>query len=96
MSSNNNCIAQYDCDKLPWYKRDGLMTYIDKLKCDRFLENPNQHSQQTRIINFDIILKEARGEKISSKDLKAYQTVYHNRVKKYSKREQDNFFICCL
>ena len=25
---------------LPWYDRDGLMSYIDSLMCDEFLKSP--------------------------------------------------------
>ena len=42
MSSKNKYIPEYVTDNLPWYERDDLMPYIDKLKCDRFLKNPNE------------------------------------------------------
>lgn len=49
--------------------------------------------KQTHIINVDKIHKKARSEKISGKDLKASQTVQHDRVKQYPKKEQDNFLF---
>ena len=49
--------------------------------------------KQTHIINFDKTHKEPRGEKISGEDLKGCQTVQHDRVKQYPKKEQDNFLI---
>ena len=42
MSSKNKSITEFVTDNLPWYESDNLMTYIDKLKGDRFLKNPNE------------------------------------------------------
>ena len=70
MSAQNNYVAEYVPDNWSWYERDGLLTYIDKFKCDRFLEKSRTHFQETPIINFDIIHRQAGGEKNCDKDLK--------------------------
>ena len=28
---------------LPWYERDGLMSYIDSLNCQEFLKDTDEH-----------------------------------------------------
>ena len=42
-------------------------------------------------MNFDIIYKSIRGERIPENDFKNYQTIKMDRVKKYPKKEQTNF-----
>lgn len=43
MSSKNKSIPEFVTDNLLWYEsHDLMMTYIDKLKGDRFLKNPNE------------------------------------------------------
>lgn len=42
MSSKNKSIPEFVTDNLLWYESHDLMTYIDKLKGDRFLKNPNE------------------------------------------------------
>ena len=42
----NNYIPKYVPNNFPWYERDGLLTYIDKLECDEFLEDPHKHFKE--------------------------------------------------
>lgn len=49
----NNYIPEYVFDNLQWYQRDGLMTYIDKLKYDNFIRD--EHFKITKVVNFDMI-----------------------------------------
>ena len=44
-----------------------------------------------KIVNFDIIFKSIRGEKISEADLINCQTVKYERVKKYPQRDKNGF-----
>ena len=44
-----------------------------------------------KIVNFDIIYKFIRGEKISEADLKNYQTAKYERVSKYPQKDKNNF-----
>ena len=89
--ATNNYVPEFSTDNLPWYERDGLMTYIDKIKCDEFLEDPGKHFKEKEIVNFDVIHKSVRGEKVPESDFKKYQTVQDNRVKQYSQEHRDNF-----
>ena len=63
----NNYVPEYVPDNLKWCDRDGLMIYIDKLKYDNFIKNTDEHFEKTAVINFDIIRRQVRGEKIDEK-----------------------------
>lgn len=39
---------------LPWFERD-LMAYIDHLKCQESIKDPNDYFDRAKIMNFDII-----------------------------------------
>ena len=39
----NKYVPPYQSNTISWYERDGLMTYIDALKCKKFLENTDKH-----------------------------------------------------
>ena len=77
MVAQNNYIPEYIPRNLKWYERDGLLTYIDKLKCnpDKHLEDPDKRFKETKIINFETIHKQARSEKISDKNFLKNQTI---------------------
>ena len=77
MAAQNNYIPEYIPRNLKWYERDGLLTYIDKLKCnpDKHLEDPDKRFKETKIINFETIHKQARSEKISDKNFLKNQTI---------------------
>ena len=73
---------------LPWYERDGLMTY-DRGKCQDFLRDTKRHFNETKIVNFDIIHKKCRGEVVPDELLKYYQTVNQTRVSEYPSDDQE-------
>ena len=73
--ASNNYITEYVPSDLPWYERYGLMTWYDQRKCEEFLRDPKSHFKNTNIVNFDIIQKQAAGEKIPDETFKNYQTV---------------------
>ena len=54
MARQNNCIPEYVPEDLPWYKRNGLMTYLDQAKCRDLLRDLKGHFKNTKITNFDI------------------------------------------
>ena len=68
-----------------------LDRWLDRVKCDKFLEDSNKHFREKKIVNFDFIYKFIRGEKIPEDDLKKYQTIQNSRVKQYPQKDQDNF-----
>ena len=87
----NNYIPKYIPDDLPWYERNGLMTRLDKIKCDEFLEDPGKHLRGNLNLNFDMIYTSIRGEKIPEADLKNYHIVKYELVSKYPQKDKNNF-----
>ena len=75
MNLANNYIPPFVPQNLKWYERDGLMTWYDQSKCIEFLQDLDNHFENTKIINFDIINKKARGKEIPQSTLKNYQTI---------------------
>lgn len=88
---SNNYIPEYVPPNLPWYKRDGLMTWYDQVKSGDFLKNSKQHFGDTKMINFDIIRREGIDEKVPDGVVKKYETVQDSRVYQYPKKDHDNF-----
>ena len=91
MACQNNYIPEYVTENLSWYERDGIVTYINQAKCRDFLRDLDSHFKKTKIVNFDIIYRQARGEKVPEELLKQYQTV-QNKILKNIK----NFFGFCI
>ena len=85
--------SNYVVPDLPWYERDGLMTWYNQAKSQEFLRNSKEHFNKTKIINFDIIHRLARGEKIPDDVLKKYQTIQDSRVSQYPKRAGIFFYL---
>ena len=94
--TTNNYIPESTPSNLPWYEIDGLITWLDKVKCDEFLEDFNKHFRKKKIVNFYIIYKSNRGEKIPEGDLKKYQTVQNNRVKQYPQKDKDKLLFAAF
>ena len=69
--------------ELPWYVRDGLLSYIDALKCEEFLKDTDSHFKTAQVENFDIIHHECRGDPLQG-SYKEYQTVNKKNMDKYS------------
>ena len=60
------------------------MTYIDALKCKRFLENIDKHFENVEIVNFDLIHHRCRGNSLVN-FAKYYKTVKNG----YSIKDQN-------
>lgn len=58
----NSYIPIYASSNLKWYERDGLLTYINQLKYNELIENSDKHFRIAKVINFEIIHKECRGQ----------------------------------
>ena len=61
------------------------------MKCEDFLKNSKQHFEDTKIINFNIIRREARDEKVPDGVLKKYHTLQDSRDSQYPKKGRYNF-----
>lgn len=82
----NNYITEYVPSNLPWDERDGLMTYIDQLEYQEFIEDTDKHFKYARIVNFDIIRKEVAQTKLP-KETEKYQTIDNSRLGKYPQKK---------
>ena len=82
----NKYIPEAVPSNLKWCERDGLLTYIDQRKYERFNSDPDKYLEKAQVINFDIIHNRCRGDYQTYSD-KHYQTVVLSDSNKYvSKR----------
>ena len=79
-------IFAMDYHKLPWYERD-LMAYFDHLDYKEMSDNPTKYFHDKKVINFDIIHHECRGDKLSN-SYKHYKTVKANDLKNYPDKDK--------
>ena len=82
MNYSNSYIPKYT----PPEERS-FLTYLDDKKYEQFMENPNKSFKKTKIVNFDIIHPECRGDALD-KPLEYYQTVFENNFKKHLKEDK--------
>lgn len=73
-----------------WYERDGILTWYDQMKYERFLQDVNNHFANIKIVNFEIINKWIKGEEVSEWTLRNYQTVQKAEVFGYPIAEGEN------
>ena len=73
-----------------WYEKDGLLTWYDQMKYERFLQDVNNHFANIKIVNFEIINKWIKGEEVSEWTLRNYQTVQKAEVFGYPIAEGEN------
>ena len=83
---DNRFVPRFFSNNLPWYERDGLMTWYDQVKCQEFLEDTDKHFQNLKIINFDIV--NSKGKLLKDK-IKQYQTINHCEILSYPPDLQD-------
>ena len=89
MNCDNKYVPTHAEDlSLPWYERDGLMSYIDSLKCDEFKKNPEEHFNKTKIFNFAMIHAQARGDKLNQKIVNDSRTIFENYLHSYKSKEK--------
>lgn len=54
MNIANKHVPDFVPNKLKSYERDGLLTWYDQIKCERFLGDPERRFNNMKIVNFDI------------------------------------------
>ena len=81
----NNYIPRYVPKDLPWYERDGLITYIDQLNYKEFISDPGTAVKNINVMNFDMIHPQCRGAPRTHSD-NFYQTVREKDVKKNARK----------
>ena len=76
----NSYVPMYVPKNLPWYECDDLMTWYGQSKCTDFQRDTGKRFREAKIINFDIIHRQCRGEMVPPDLLKYYQTINENTV----------------
>ena len=83
----NKYIPDYCPPDMRWYERDGLLTWYDQNKYVKFSQNPDEYIKKKKVINFDMINAQCRGDKGQYSD-KHYQTVVSNHVTKMALKKE--------
>ena len=65
-------VPGFVSNDVKWYERDGLLTWYDQMKYERFLQDVNNHFANIKIVNFEIINKWIKGEEVSEWTLRNY------------------------
>ena len=78
---------QEDYSKLPWYERD-MMIYINHIKYRSMRDNPDSYFKNVKIVNFDMINHECRGDKLIG-TCKDYKTIKSEHLTDYPKKEAE-------
>ena len=79
----NKYVPRYEKLDLPWYKRDGLATYIDDLKYNdlKYIDNPDEHFSNVEVNNFDIIHNRSIRPLVNS--IQHYKTTRNQDLQNY-------------
>ena len=64
------------------------MTYIDRLKYERFSENCDRYLQRANIINFDIKHHRCRGDELIN-PVTYYKTIKKHELNDFKKKEKE-------
>ena len=78
---------QEDYNKFHCYERD-LMNYFNDLKYKEMIEDANDYFKNKKVINFDIILHECRGDPLQNtyKNYKTIETIILIIIQKMMKK----------
>ena len=86
MSINkNNYVPKYT----PLEERD-FLSYLDNLKYERYVMDPDAYFKNVKIINFNIICNQILGEPMH-KPIETYQTVHEADLTKYTPDVKEEF-----
>ena len=88
-------VPDFVPNDLKWYERDGLFTWYDQMKCERFLDVHNYFAN-TKIANFKIINKWLMGEEVSEGTLRNYQIVQKEEVFGYPIKEREKLMSAAV
>ena len=91
----NRYIPLYVASDLKWYEQGGLMTYIDLMKNENFTRDRDLYLQNAKIVNFDIIHHECRGDKLNG-SYKQYKTVVKNDLDKMPSNHKKEALGACM
>ena len=89
-------IFEVVTEELLWYERDGLLTYIDQLKCKRFMSDKDRYIEKGKEINFDMIYVDCDRALPQQYSNRHYQTVQSSEIKKMSQKDRKKAVSACL
>ena len=88
-------IPKYVPEDLPWYERNGLLTYVDQWKYKEFISDPDTDVKNTKVVNFDMIHAQCRGTPRTHSD-NFYQTLREKDVKKMPQKDKKKVIAACI
>ena len=91
----NSYIPFYVKPDLKWYERDGLITYIDRLKYERFEKNRDMYFTNVLVINFDIINNQIKKTPLK-KSIKEYKTIKNEKLNNMPPDDRDAAIAAAL
>ena len=80
-------ILQYISPNLKWWERDGLLIYCDQLKYQEFTANNEKCFSNHKVISFDIIHNQCRGNK-RNKSIRGHKTVAEKDFKYFPEKDE--------
>ena len=78
----------------PIEERD-FFSYYDNLKYKKFFKDVDDSPKKTKIINFDLIHHECRGDELEKPE-SYYQTVFEDKLKNYKRKDKRKFVASTL
>ena len=88
----NNYVPEVVPSNLKWFERDGLLTYIDQLKYERFISDPDKYLEKANVIKFEMIHNKCRGDPRTFSN-KHYQTVVNSDGKKCPRKKEKRLLV---
>ena len=85
----SNFSTNYAPQYTPPEERD-FFSYYDDLKYEIFIQDPDDSLKKTKIINFDLIHNQCRGDKLDNSQ-QYYQTVFEENLARYKKQDKEKF-----
>ena len=92
--SSNKYIPDYLLCDLPWHERDGLLTYIDRVKYEHFVENRDLCMQKVEVVNFSMIYNKFHSDPLLNAEA-FNKTIKKKDLKIFSKQVKKKYSVCC-
>ena len=77
---------------LQWFEHGVLLTYIDALKCEPFLQNSDENFTNVEVINFDIIHNRCRGDSLEN-SVQNYEAIVGDNFEFYPQKEKVKCYL---
>ena len=87
MASGRNFTGTYVPKYTPPEDRD-FLSYLDDLKYETFQENPDNYMKNVKIINFDLIHHQCKGDKLQHSE-EHYQTVFAKNLIRHKNEDKN-------